>query len=445
MKRLSFKILLLALIVSILPLSAQDMREKIAQDPNYAGSNLLSYIYKPTVHTPAPKGYKPFYISTYGRHGSRWHTRPKYYERILKIFGDAEKMDALTEYGKEVYGRVKAICEHAEGREGQLTTKGVKEHRGIAERMVERYPEIFSTKGGKECRIECLSTLYPRCLLSMAANNERIKELCPDVEFVRTTGERYRRFLAPAYATTMASNYDSDNVQPELRRRYVKTERFMNALFKPEYTATVDPYNVIQRIFYIAVIMQNFEDTTLSLYDLFTTDELYGLWRARNIHHYTVFGNSIEFGDITASDAVPLMRTIIADVDDVLANGGRSGCLRFGHDMTVVPLIVLLQMEGRSQRLSISDYDNIEKVWQDINITSMAANVQLVFYRNRQGDVLVKALHNEAEVRLPLAGDNAPYYRWEDFRSYYLKRIDYLSKVKLPEALVKYNDGRSLL
>ena len=78
--------------------------------------------------------------------------------------------------------------------------------------------------------------------------------------------------------------------------------------------------------------------------------------------------------------------------------------------MTVVPLIVLLQMEGCSQRLSISDYDNIEKVWQDINITSMAANVQLVFYRNKQGDVLVKALHNEAEVRLPLAGDNAPYY-----------------------------------
>ena len=137
MKFLKFRLLLVALVVSVVSLSAQDMREKIAQDPNYAGSNLLSYIYKPTPQTPAPKGYKPFYISTYGRHGSRWHTAPKYYERILKIFSDAEKMDALTEYGKEVYVRVKAICEHAEGREGQLTTKGVKEHRGIAERMVE--------------------------------------------------------------------------------------------------------------------------------------------------------------------------------------------------------------------------------------------------------------------------------------------------------------------
>ena len=437
--------LILVLLVGILPISAQDMRTKIEQNPNYAGSNLLSYIYKETPQTPAPKGYKPFYISTYGRHGSRWHTRPSYYESALRFFDDAARQNALTEHGKEVYARVKAICEHAEGREGQLTSKGVKEHRGIAERMVERYPEIFSTKGKQSCHIECLSTLYPRCLLSMAANNERIKELCPGVQFTRTTGERYKRFLAPAYATTMASKYDSDNVQPVVLRRYLNADRFIYSLFKPEYVATIDPYYAMQRIYYMAAIMQNFEDTDISLYDIFTTDELYGLWRARNIHFYTVFGNSVEFGDVTASDAVPLMRTIIADIDDVLANGGRSGCLRFGHDMAVVPLIVLLQMEGRCQRVSIRDFDKIESVWQDVNVTSMAANVQLVFYRNKQGDVLVKALHNEAEVRLPLGGDSAPYYRWEDFRRYYLDRMERLSKVELPAELLPYKSASSIL
>lgn len=445
MKSLTLKILLLSLLVSILPISAQDMRAKIEQNPNYAGSNLLSYIHKPTPQTPAPKGYKPFYISTYGRHGSRWHTRPHYYERAIRFFEDAAKMDALTEHGKEVYERVKQICAHAEGREGQLTSKGVAEHRGIAERMVERYPEIFSTKGGKECRIDCYSTLYPRCLLSMAANNERIKELCPEVQFTRTTGERYRRYLAPAYATTMASLYDSDNLQPVALRRYLKPERLMQSLFKPEYIATIDPYKASLRIFFLSTIMQNFEDTDLSLFDIFTTDELYALWRVRNIHYYTVFGNSEEFGDITAADAVELMREIIEDADDAIANGSRSGCLRFGHDMAVVPLIGLLQMEGRCQRASIHDFDKIETIWQDVNITSMAANVQLVFYRNKQGEVLVKALHNEAEVRLPLSNDNAPYYRWEEFRSYYLDRMEKLSAIKLPAILEPYNKNQSLL
>ena len=445
MKNLYLKILLLALVVSVLPLSAQDMCAKIEQNPNYAGSNLLSYIYNPTPQTPAPKGYKPFYISTYGRHGSRWHTRPKYYENAMRIFNNAIKMDALTEQGKEVYGRLKAICEHAEGREGQLTSKGVKEHRGIAERMVRNYPEIFSTKGKKECHIECLSTLYPRCLLSMAANNERIKEINPEIQFTRTTGERYKRFLAPAYATTMASKYDSENIQPIVLRKYLNPERFMKSLFKAEYVETIDAYDAMLRIYFIASIMQNFEDTELSLFDIFTSEELYALWRVRNIHFYTVFGNSIEFGDITAADAIPLMRTIIADVDDAIANGGRSGCLRFGHDMTVVPLIGLLQMEGRCPRLSIRDFDKIHEVWKDINITSMGANVQLVFYRNKQGDVLVKALHNEAEVRLPLEGKDAPYYRWEDFRSYYINRMDQLSKLKIPQELLEYKSSGSIL
>jgi hypothetical protein len=50
----------------------------------------------------------------------------------------------------------------------------------------------------------------------------------------------------------------------------------------------------------------------------------------------------------------------------------------------------------------------------------MGANIQLIFYRHkRSGEVLVKALLNENEVTLPLAGDKAPYYKWTDFYTYY--------------------------
>ena len=442
---LKFIILLLALIASVWSLSAQDMREIIAQNPERSGSNWCSYRYQPSPETPAPKGYKPFYISYYGRHGSRWHTTSKYYTNALKFFEDAAKQDALTELGKDAYRRMQLIAEHAAGREGMLTSKGVQEHRGIAERMVSNYPEIFLPKGGAECRIECLSTLYPRCILSMAANNERIKELNPKVQFSRATGERYKTFLATTKSISPLALFETREIMPMAIRQFCNPERFIKSLFKPEYATTVDGYNVILRIFYIASIMQNFDDTTLSLYDLFTADELYGLWRVRNLHFYVATGNSEEFGDCVAADAVLLMRHIIEDVDDVLANGGRSGFLRFGHDMSVVPLMQLLQMEGRSPRMSIYDFDKIHEKWKDIFITSMAANVQLVFYRNKQGDVLVKALHNEAEVRLPLKSDCAPYYRWEEFRSYYLARMEQLSKVEQPDCLKKYIKGQNVL
>ena len=56
----------------------------------------------------------------------------------------------------------------------------------------------------------------------------------------------------------------------------------------------------------------------------------------------------------------------------------------------------------------------------------MAANIQLIFYRSNPDDqdVWFKVLFNEDEATLPLPGDHAPYYRWSDFRSYYLKKLD---------------------
>ena len=48
----------------------------------------------------------------------------------------------------------------------------------------------------------------------------------------------------------------------------------------------------------------------------------------------------------------------------------------------------------------------------------MASNLQIIFYRNKKGDVLVKFLYQEKERLLrglePVTG---PYYRWEDVKS----------------------------
>jgi hypothetical protein len=49
-----------------------------------------------------------------------------------------------------------------------------------------------------------------------------------------------------------------------------------------------------------------------------------------------------------------------------------------------------------------------------------------VFYRpkkNKDGDVLVKALLNEREASLPIATKQWPYYNWSDLRSYYIDKI----------------------
>ena len=58
----------------------------------------------------------------------------------------------------------------------------------------------------------------------------------------------------------------------------------------------------------------------------------------------------------------------------------------------------------------------------------MAANIQLVFYRNPKNpkaDLLVKALINEEEATMPLPATSTPfYYRWTDFKKIYLARLN---------------------
>jgi hypothetical protein len=57
----------------------------------------------------------------------------------------------------------------------------------------------------------------------------------------------------------------------------------------------------------------------------------------------------------------------------------------------------------------------------------MAANLQIMLYRNKQGKVLVRSLINENDAYLPIDCKTAPFYPWNDFCKFMddnLKRFD---------------------
>ena len=73
------------------PLSGQNARQEIYADPDKAGGVYYAYTYDNPARTPAPEGYEPFYISHYGRHGSRWLLRASEYTEVLETFGKAAR------------------------------------------------------------------------------------------------------------------------------------------------------------------------------------------------------------------------------------------------------------------------------------------------------------------------------------------------------------------
>ena len=85
------------------------------------GSIYFAYPTPAVVQTPPPAGFEAFYISHYGRHGSRWRTDDVHYKRVVDVFDSLATVHALTTLGEDVRGRLHRVWEDARGRSGNIT------------------------------------------------------------------------------------------------------------------------------------------------------------------------------------------------------------------------------------------------------------------------------------------------------------------------------------
>lgn len=413
--RFSSKLLASALcVLTAGAAAAQTAPEEIADCPERAAGVYHSYEYRPAEAEPVPEGYVPFYISHYGRHGSRYHSSEAHYTAPLVPLREAAAAGTLTAAGRAVLAKGEALAADAAGRYGDLSPRGVREHRAIAERMYAAYPEVFSTADGRECRVESRSTLVPRCILSMAAFNERLKELDPRIRMVRTASARDLSYLANG-----ERDKDMDKAAREVadsaKRAWLHPERLLSALFTDEAPQVADPQRFMWDLFMLTSIAQDIDRPEWAFYDIFTPGELYALWESLNAYCYLTMGPSLRFGDPVVASARPLLRDFVETARRVIdGKEPLAASLRFGHDVYLTPLAALLQVEGASAR--VGSVDEVRSCWSIEKVSPMAGNVQFVFFRNAAGDVRVRVLYNERDARLPL--DGGPYYEREALKRY---------------------------
>lgn len=414
--RFTLKVRLLALLLlTAACAAAQTMPAEIAENPERAAGIYHSYEYLPGPAAPVPAGYAPFYISHYSRHGSRYHASASTYTEPLEILRKAAGEGILTPKGREVLAKAESLAAGAEGRYGDLSPRGVAEHRAIAGRMYAAYPAVFSTRKGRVCRIESRSTQVPRCMLSMAAFNERLKELNPAIRITRDASVRDFGYMA--YGPSMsASSAAALKVADSLFGARMNPGRVMKSLFT-DLAGVGDPVKLMRQLYILTSVIQDADHLGIEpFYDIFTDRELYDLWACENVRRYLQMGPSARFGDPIVADAKSLLRNIVETAREVVE--GRSdlaASLRFGHDVFVIPLVALLGVEGASAR--VESLDDVASAWSVEKVSPMAANVQFVFFRNaKTGDGRVRVLLNERDARLPVAG--GPYYPWKELEQY---------------------------
>lgn len=404
--------------------AAQTTRNEVLGDIRRTGGIYYAYPADTMIQTPPPVGYEPFYISHYGRHGSRWLTTDRQYLDALETFQQADEAGKLSPFGKEVYERLRLIWQDAEGRTGDLSPLGTQQHRGIAERMYGSFPEVF--QNGRTIRSR--STPVVRCILSMSAFDERLKELNPTL---RITREAYARDLAYMNHYDERSRRwmrDPDAAWREqfeaFREAHIRPDRLMALLFNdPRYVrGHVDGRALMYDLYRIASSLQNV-DLDVTLYDLFEPDELFDLWQVGNFTRYVTNGPAAINEGMIPANAKPLLRNFLDEADAALQTDSVAATLRFGHDVNLMPFTALMQAEGYDT--SVADPDEFYRAWSDYIISPMGANVQWIFFRRDDSDdVLVKFLINEREVFIPVPTDTAPYYRWQDVEQFYRALLD---------------------
>lgn len=409
---------------SLLPVAAQTTREEMLSDLNRTGGVYYAYPVAESENTPAPKGYKPFYASHYGRHGSRYLISDRDYTSVADVLHDADTLGALSPIGKELMVRLDSLMIETDKRGGDLTPLGVRQHRGIAERMAFSYPEIF--KGNPT--ISARSTLVVRCVLSMDAFCERLKEINPKLQITRESSNRYMTYLCHHSDESNAWRDDPKNYKEEYRKfeqKHIKPERLMNSIFtdKTFIDRRVNPESFMWNLYFIASGMQDVE-TKLDFYEFFTPEELFDVWQCFNYRFYAADGNYEPSDELIINNAKPLLRNIIDSADEAIAGKGDAATLRFGHDGNLIPLAALMHIEDCD--IKESDPEKFYQAFSDWKIAPMAGNIQLIFFRNQKNpeDVLVKIMHNEREKHISVATDIFPFYRWKDVKAYYEKILN---------------------
>ena len=398
----------------------------IKQMPSYASCNY--HVYPDSITTPltpSPAGKKPFYISHYGRHGSRYISSRSGYDIPYIMMLQADSLDELTPVGRKVLHEMNLIMQDTENRWGELTGYGKKQLQQIGRRIAERFPEVLCPGA----RVSAVSTTVPRCIESMGSCMLEMLQVCPQLQITMQSSQRNQWYMNHQ-DRQLRRNY----MTPEARKAYdaytahrLGNTRLMELIFKnPDIVKEVvdeDQFGYYLMKMGLFQLNTDYNQNT-NLMSLFHTDDLYLMWQIDNVLWYIQHGACKLNGSRQPYSQRYLLRQMIADADSCIRLDQPGAQFRFGHETVLLPLICLIGVNGFD--LETDNLDELEeKGWWCSSVFPMGCNLQFIFYRSdpKDQDVLFKVLLNEVEGTLPLQPVSGPYYRWSDFREYCLNKL----------------------
>ena len=362
MKIRKYSILLVSVLLS-LSVSAQGLKDE--QKGVYRPYDFDA----PRVDEPAPKGYEVFCLSHYGRHGSRFLYNEAEYDTLNVVLN----REHLTEFGEKVRDKFNENYPIFKGRAADLTELGQKQHRLLARRMMDDYPDLFR----KGSEVYAFSSDRTRCMMSMYSFLDELRMRRNALDIHAEYNSNYLKYLRAQHPEPfdikgfLRENFDP---QPLFKRLFTAPEKAM---------ASTDPWNFAQEMYYYASHLEGagLEDSFWS--DVLSDDEVNAIHRVENEKFSYNRGALLPANQTVARIG---LSHIIQTADDDIASGKSIVRLRFGHDTMIMSLMTLM---------GLSPFDGTRINSSDV---PMASNIRFVFAKDKRDDVLVKVQYNESDV-----------------------------------------------
>ena len=287
MKRILNLLLLVALALTTWAQGAPAL-EQLKSDPRKAYGTDYPYSYEAQTMTKAPKGYKAFYISHYGRHGSRYYWNDALYRELDSLLTKAHRQHQLTPEGEAFRTKYDAAKRELAVSVSELSDLGWEQHQYIARTMYRDFKEVFKNGGD----VYAISSLTGRCVVSMASFCEELKQCNPKIEIRMESARKVLDGVKPDdRQNPLRQTYPKSRPRFEQNRQQFKynddlRERIIPRVFTSTEGLPGTPHHIASNLINLYTSLPSIGHEGM-MGNIITDQELADRWENENLGGYT--------------------------------------------------------------------------------------------------------------------------------------------------------------
>lgn len=406
----------LILLLSLIPLMGAQAHSLLPRQ--YEGT-MMPYDF--SLEEPPSWGdtLQPVYCAYVARHGARYMTAPKKFDKLEPVLRQAKSEDNLTPAGADLLAAMDSILALSHGKWGQLSEVGVREQEILGNEMT----RLFPATGTWDAEVNTLSSFVPRAMMTMYQFNHAMMLVNDKLNVTTGSGHRYSPLVYFFDTDSVYDAYRRDGDWKKLTAKYqaenIPTEPLARVFKRPVKLKEHKAQDLVMDIY---AILQSRRAMGLSGPDdsILTAEEYRQCWLLSNLTHYLRNCVTPLNGNMVPVAVTTLVRSIIEGADSALnrPDGQKRLDGYFGHAETLMPLLSALRIPGC--HAMTTDAEALATQWKSENVVPLGANLALFLFQTESGTMAAVRLNGRNVKPVPGRGYLVP---WKDLSNYWLSLI----------------------